>query len=79
LAGLARFDEVWNGDGSQKADDRHDDHDFYQRKAGSLIGLGLHMSLRSWLLWSFETVADPLSNTKIKKGPRKTSGLCVER
>jgi len=33
LRGRTRFDEVRNRDGGQQADDRHNDHDFYQRKA----------------------------------------------
>ena len=36
LGSAAGFDEIRDGDGSQKANDRHDNHDFDQRKTGGL-------------------------------------------
>jgi hypothetical protein len=37
LSGRTGFDKVRDGDSREKADDRHDDHDFHQGKAGFAI------------------------------------------
>ena len=45
----AGLDEVRDGDGGEEADDRDDDHDFYEGKAGFAVLDGLHFMFRCWL------------------------------
>jgi hypothetical protein len=40
----AGLDEVRNGDGGEEADDRHDDHDFYECEALAIVELSFHVA-----------------------------------
>ena len=42
LGRAAGFNEIWDGDSGQKANDRHDNHDFDQRKTGGLSSTDTH-------------------------------------
>src|SRR5437667_502103 len=50
LRGGAGFDEVGDGDRSQKADDGHYDHDFHQREAALAGCADFHTSYLSFVL-----------------------------
>jgi len=50
LRGGARPNKIRDRDGSQEADDRHNDHDFYEREARFTGGLTFHITYFTFLI-----------------------------